>query len=157
MPSKTCCMRAAAVLAGIAALSAAGVATAGPPVIGMGSINLKQTWTVDFDTGTTGSSNYDVWFEAVNWSQMYLKPDGKALISTAMYTNAQGDAPFGYPFCEHANYGTTPQPVTPAIKDAYFCVKTNEGHVAEFKVAGISGNAAQHIPLVLHLDYTVWQ
>jgi hypothetical protein len=145
-------------LAGIALLGGASAAMAGPtpPVIRSGHMDLKQTFVADFDAGTTGAHG-GIWFEAVNWSQMDLRPQDKALISTAMYTNAQGAAPFGYPFCSHANYGTLPQPVTPAIAGAYFCVKTNGGHTAEFKVSHISGNAAHHVSLVLHLKYTLWQ
>jgi hypothetical protein len=146
----------AATFAAIAALGAAGVASADPPVLRNGHMNLKQTWVADFDTGATGDTG-DVWFEAVDWGHMDFRPKGQAQISSGMYTNAQGAAPFGYPFCAHANYAATPQPVTPAIAGAYFCVKTNAGHVAEFKVASISGDAAHHIPLVLHLSYRVWQ
>src|SRR5580658_2778107 len=131
MSALTMLGKSAAALAAIAALAAASAASSGPPpVIKSGQIAWKQTWIVDFDTGTS-SNHGDVWFEAVNWSQMDLRPQGKAQISTAMYTNAQGAPPAGYPFCAHANYGTGPQPVTtPAIKGAFFCVKTNGGHVA---------------------------
>jgi hypothetical protein len=144
----------AAALAGLAMLSAASVASAGPPVINSGQLVLKQTYTVNFDTGASGGSQPDLWFEAVNWSQMDLRPKGKAKISSAMYNGAQGGREnWNLPICDHADYGTTPQPVTPAIVGAFFCVKTNRGHTTKFQVGSVTGNAAQHIPLVLHLGF----
>jgi hypothetical protein len=129
-------------------------------VLRHGHASLSQTFSISFDTGATagtGVTGRDVWFEAVTVSQRDLRPRGSAQISTAMYANAQGAAPAGYPFCEHANYGTGPQPLTAATNHAYFCVKTNGGHVAEFKVESITGNPAHTAPLVLHLSYVTWQ
>ena len=121
-----------------------------------GFLNLKLTWTVDFDTGTTGAkAGADVWFAATDWQHLFFTPQNGARISAAHPTAGFGDRPQQYGDCADDTLVATAQPASLKVGN-FYCVRTSEGRLAEFEIAQVTGNAALRQPYELALHYTVW-
>jgi len=136
-------------IAGCAVVGLGGAGHGGAPPIPMsGKINLEPGSSFYFyrygNPRLVTPPAGDIEFEVFNPTRMDIRPLNGAMLGSAMYANAQGTGPWSPAFCAHANYGAQPQPVTPDIVGASFCVVTGYGGTAEFKVRRLPG-ARRHV------------
>lgn len=119
-------------------------AVAEPPVtLSTGPIELPQSYRVDLDTGTVGGGGADLWFHAVAAGERYLEPVNGAMLALGNGSNRGRDG------CRDAAFSTDRIRFRQALEGSYVCVRTGQGHIAQFRVNGIEGTT-------LKLGYTTW-
>ena len=119
-----------------------------PVTYSTGPIQLKQTYSADFDHGTVGTPGADLWFQAVTATQLYLKPQHGAKIAVGDRSNR------GFAGCSTASY-TSHRVVLAAVPvGSYVCMKTSQGRISQFRMNNIYG-PINHRKLAL--GYTTWQ
>lgn len=143
------------IFAGVAAIAILHGSSSGPapapaptPVTySTGPINLKQTYTANFDNGTIGGGGADIWFQAVTSSKRYLKPRNGAKMAVGDRSNR------GYAGCSVASYSAQRVKLNQFPVGSYICMKTSAGRISQFRVNAITGGAVKK----LKLGYTTWQ
>ena len=119
-----------------------------PPVHSTGLLPVPQTYNFDLDEGQVGSGpGVDIWFQAVNPVQMYLKPMNGAQLAVGNKQNR------GYSGCSVAAFSPNAVPLNTLPVGSYICAATNEGRVSQFRINGISPGS----PKTLTLGYTTWE
>lgn len=114
-----------------------------------GTGNLKQTWGVDFDSGTFNTidaSTEDMDFDAVSSNHRYLAPVGGALLAKI------GMAKPSYATCAAKSLKTTSINVKNFPTGTWFCLKTGGGRLVRFRV-----NSVHSDPGPIALTYTTWE
>jgi len=113
-----------------------------------GPVSLRQTWSVDLDTGTTGSgAGVDIWFEAVTAAERYLVPRNGASMAIA------GNRSINLAGCKAiAGYTRARLPVALFRTGLYVCVRTNEGRYSQFRVNSAAGPS----PATMEIGFTTW-
>lgn len=119
----------------------------GPRTFKSGQIQLRQTFTVDFDRDMDGSRNVDLWFQAETDDLRYLTPRNGAKIGVGNRSNR------GYAGCSRARYTTSRVSLRDIPVGSYVCVKTNEGRISQFRLNGISTGSLRY----LEIGFTTWQ
>ena len=114
-----------------------------------GTGSLKQTWGVDFDSGTfntTDASTEDMDFDAVSSNHRYLEPVGNAGLTKV------GAAKPSYATCAAKSLKTTSINVKSFPVGTWFCLRTGPGHLVRFRV-----NSVHSDPGPVSLTYTTWK
>jgi hypothetical protein len=140
--------------AAIAILTSSGATPAPTPVptpaavtFSTGPINLKQTFSANFDTGTIGGPGADLWFQAVTPVKRFLKPRNGAMMAVGDRSNR------GFAGCSSASFSYNRVNLNHIPVGSYVCMKTNAGRISQFRVNAIVGGAVKK----LKLGYTTWQ
>ncbi len=119
----------------------------GPSVHSAGTVNIPQTYIVDLDSGgLIASGPGDIWFEAATATQFYLTPVNGAKM------NVGGPVARGYAGCASVGMGGGKVNLAALAPGTHVCVRTNAGHVAEFRFNNIWGGATK----TLNITYTTW-
>jgi len=119
----------------------------GQPVHSQATVAIPQTYLIDLDNGQlTTSNNADLWFQAVNVGQLYLKPMNGAQLAVGDKSDR------GYNGCSAESYSTASVPLITLPPGSFVCAATGDGRVSEFKVISISG-----FPKTLTIAYTTWE
>ena len=114
-----------------------------------GTGNLKQTWGVDFDSGTfntINASTEDMDFDAVSLNKRYLNPAGTATLAKI------GAAKPSYATCAVKTLKTNSINVNSFPVGTWFCLKTGGGRFVRFRVDTIHSD-----PGPISLTYTTWE
>lgn len=122
--------------------------SATPPrkMLAKGDLEVRQTFLFDLDTGKlTRNGDEDLWFQAETATERYLAPRNGATIGLSR----NGD----YESCSQAEMTERPLPITKLPTNAYVCVRTNQGHLAIFRLREPVGPS----PGVLKISYIVWE
>ena len=119
-----------------------------PVTYSTGPIQLKQTYTADFDHGTVGTTGADLWFQAVTATQLYLKPQHGAKIAVGDRSNR------GFAGCSTASFTSHRVSLAAVPVGSYVCMKTSQGRISQFRMNAING-PINHRKLAL--GYTTWQ
>lgn len=95
-----------------------------------GSIDVRQTWMFDLDTGrlTKNQREADLWFEANSAARRYLTPRNGATIAV------MGARAPGYEGCARAKLSSRKVNLRKLRRGVYLCMRTNRGRVAYLKV-----------------------
>ncbi len=112
-----------------------------------GPINLKQTYTANFDNGTIGGPGADIWFQAVDSSHRYLKPRNGAKMAVGDRSNR------GFAGCSTEAFTGHRVNINHVPVGSYVCMKTNAGRISQFRVNAVYGGAVKK----MKLGYTTWQ
>ncbi len=111
-------------------------------------LTIDQTWTADLDNGRVGGrSGVDIWFQAKTATQRYITPRGGARLARV------GRQAPGYGDCKKASLGSASVPVSASTSGDYFCVRTNEGRYARFKITEPVGKSPGKLVIAL----TTWE
>ncbi len=118
-----------------------------PPVLAAdGDLDLDQTYSVDLDTGTIGSADRDLWFEAVSALEKYYTPR-----NGARFTQWGGSAP-SLSDCMGATLSTAKIPLGDVDVGDWLCYETNQGNYGRLEVEGLTPGS----PQTLKLDFKTW-
>jgi hypothetical protein len=120
----------------------------GPTTYKTGPLSIPQTYLADLDEGVViNNSTADLWFEAVNPSEMYLVPRNGARFWLGDGSNR------GYEGCSSGgSYSTARIALEDVPVGTYVCVRTNGGRYSQFRVNSITG-----YPKLLKIGYTTWE
>lgn len=110
-----------------------------------GPFSLKQTWSVDLDTGRSDGGT-DIFFQAVTASERYLVPQNGAAIAIA------GNRSVNLAGCRDLGYSRNRIPLDRFTEGTYVCVITSEGRYSQFRVNGAAGAS----PGTMEIGYTTW-
>lgn len=116
------------------------------PPLSNGKVDLDQTYSIDFDTGSiTSGSDADLWFHVVSPVEKYLEPKNgaqfKHLTTVPSLEKCQTEVlsasaiPFG----------------SMSVRD-WLCYKTDEGNVGRAEIEGITPGE----PQTIKFDYITW-
>ena len=117
-----------------------------PVVDSSGAFQLIPSARVNLDNGVLGFAGADLFYQAVNFTDVQLTPVNGAQIS---YT---GGAQRGYWGCSAAAFSNAPVPQAAIAIGDYVCVLTDQGRIAEFQI-----NNVGLIFRALWISYTTWQ
>ena len=117
-----------------------------PPVHSSGTLQWGGPLTADFDTGMVGLFGGDLKLAAPDLVNLLLIPQPGAQIS---FTNG---AQRGYLGCSAAAFSSNPVPLGALSAGDYVCVRTDQGHISEFRINSIGA-----VLSVLSVSYTTWQ
>ncbi len=118
-----------------------------PAVASAGTVNIPQTYIVDLDSGALiASGPGDIWFEAATPTLFFLTPVNGAKM------NVGGPTARGYAGCAGAAYGGGKVNMASVPPGTHVCVRTNSGHVSEFRVNNVWGAPTR----TLNISYTTW-
>lgn len=117
-----------------------------PRTLVTGPFSLKQTWSVDLDSGSSGGAGADIFFEAVTATERYLTPQNGAALAII-----NGGAT-GRTACEAQNFTRGRTPLNRLPEGTYVCVITSEGRYSQFRV----NRAAGASPGTMEIGYTTW-
>ncbi len=115
-----------------------------------GNIALRQTYSADLENGAIGSApGADLWFEAVTASEIYLTPRNGARMAPGDLSvrGRAGCGAAGTPYAAD-RIALSALPVGSSV-----CVRTNEGHYAEIRIAALTPAS----PRILSLQYATWR
>jgi hypothetical protein len=105
-----------------------------------GPIQLRQTFTVDFDAGRTAAgSASDLWFQAVTARELYLTPINGATMWVGNRSNRN------YAGCVNGIFTNTRVPLADVPVGSYVCMKTNQDRISQFRVNSISAGSPKQI------------
>lgn len=110
-----------------------------------GSVELRQTYQLDLDSGRVGSSGSDLWFRALSPLELYLEPTGGARLAF-MGGGGRQD-------CRDANLSSDRVALGRVNIGTVFCYRTGEGRLGQFRVTGFSNQGQTRI---MTLDYETW-
>ncbi len=102
-----------------------------PTVYRQGTLRLPITWIADLDKGEIvfgPLEPHDVWFQAVTPTEWYLTPEGGRLAMS-------GTSAPGYDGCSVAPLRYDRIPMGNLSVGLYLCAITDEGRIAELRVA----------------------
>lgn len=112
-----------------------------------GSVELRQTFQVDFENGRTGSGGgADLWFRAVTSSELYLEPLNGARIA---WMGGEG----GRRDCREADLRGERISLGRVNVGTTICYRTDQGRLGQFRVTGFSNTGGGR---VIRLDYETW-
>ena len=123
-----------------------GVLRPAPRTLSMGPLSVPQTYVFDLDEGHVGG-NGDIWFHAVTNTELYLEPRGGAQMAVGDRSNR------GYAGCSAESFSTTRVALSAVPVGSYVCVRTDQGHISQFRMNAISSGS----PKTLSIGYTTWQ
>lgn len=113
--------------------------------IASGRVDLKQTYTLDLDTGRSpGGADADLWFEAKTPTARALTPRNGALMAIVKSLSPGRDG------CLKAALSSKSAPLETLRDGDFICVRTNIGAIAEVRIVGAPG-------VVLPLAFTTWR
>jgi hypothetical protein len=95
-----------------------------PTPIRTGQLEVPQTWTVDFDSGSVGSGSTDIWFNAQTATIRNIVVAGNArtaFLGPGGSTDPQACA---------GRFGTAPIPFLDMVVGSVLCVQTTDGRIA---------------------------
>jgi hypothetical protein len=117
-------------------------------VLSSGKIDLKQTNTLDLDTGTVApsSGDRDVWFNAVSASEKYFVPQ-----NGAEFRN-MGDSVPDFDDCDSASLSSSQIDLDDLSEGDWLCYGTSLGNLGRLEIEGITSGTPQY----LNLDYRTW-
>jgi hypothetical protein len=110
-----------------------------------GSVELRQTYQMDLDSGRVGGSGSDLWFHALSPVDLYLEPVGGARLAF-MGGGGRQD-------CRDANLSGDRVALGRVNVGTVFCYRTGEGRLGQFRVTGFSNQGQTRI---MTLDYETW-
>jgi hypothetical protein len=114
-------------------------------VVGMGKLQVPQTYLFDLDKGVVSEAGADVWFEAKTDDELYLTPQHNAMLAPGDYSKRDFDG------CKAADYSAERIWLKKIPKDAFICIRTSDGRVGSFHIDGLSRTS----PRMLSLNYAV--
>lgn len=109
-----------------------------------GSVELRQTYQLDLDSGRVGGGGSDLWFRAQSPLELYLEPTGGARL--ALMGGGRQD-------CRDANLSSDRVALGRVNIGTVFCYRTGEGRLGQFRVTGFSNQGQTRI---MTLDYETW-
>lgn len=114
-----------------------------------GDIALRQTYMIDLETGAPGAGA-DIWFEAATATEIYLSPRNGArfLLGDLSVRGRTGCGATSTMHYSADRIALSALPVGSSV-----CVRTNEGHYAEIRIAALTPTS----PRVLSLHYVTWR
>lgn len=121
-----------------------------PSVISTGAIELSPGGAVNLDNGVVGPSGADLSYEG-GLANLRLAPINGARISFTDGTQ-RGIATAGIASCASAAFVTTPVPLAAVSPGDYVCMRTDVGHISEFRINNIGGVLRR-----LSISYTTWR
>ncbi len=118
------------------------------PVLSSGKFDLKQTYSVDLDTGETAPSSgaRDLWFRAVSASEKYLVPQNSAQVKH------MGSSPPSLADCMSASLSTASISLDDISEGSWLCYITNQGNYGRLEIEDILSNGTQ----TLKIDHKTW-
>lgn len=114
-----------------------------PVTYSTGPISLQQTFAVDLDTGGTGASGADIWYQAVNAGEKYLTPRNGAQLALGDRSNRGRDG------CAVASFSGNRIALWEMPVGSYVCARTDQGRISQFRLNGYTGTT-------MELGYTTW-
>jgi len=121
-----------------------------PPIGGLlaiqasGTVDLRQTFALDLDSGAETRRGADVWYQAVTERQKYLSPMAPARMSLGT------GRPVGLSGCRSARYSDVNISLSDLPVGTHACVLTGDGRYSEIRVDGFRGTT-------MSLSYTTWR
>lgn len=116
-----------------------------PSVISAAQVDLPLNWSVNVDTGRTGSGAFagaDFSQQGTGASRVIFRQNGAQL-------SLGGRSQRGYSGCLAASYSNS-VPVSAIMSGKTVCVKTNRGNISEFWLIGARGTT-------LGIKYRTWR
>lgn len=111
-----------------------------------GSVELRQTFQVDLDSGRVGGGGADVWFHAVSPVELYIEPIGGARIANVGGGGGRRD-------CRDADLRGARIPLGDLNIGSTVCYRTGDGRMGQFRVTGFSSMGPSR---VMRIDYETW-
>jgi beta-lactam-binding protein with PASTA domain len=119
-----------------------------PVVLRQGTLSIRQTFTADLDSGTTGAGDgSDLWFRAETATVRFLEPRGGATLAS------MGTREPGVRGCKAASLGVARIPIDNLRPGTFVCVKTTQGAFAQLRILKAAGPS----PGTLEVGYVVWR
>lgn len=117
-----------------------------------GTFVIAQTFGMDFDALSDNPGRFDIWFEAVRESEMYLTPMRKSKIAMVTTTEASPEA------CLKANLQQKKISFSQLREGEHLCVVSNEGRYADLRIDRIKPATARtkEGSAALTVTYTIW-
>jgi len=118
-----------------------------------GTFVIAQTYGMDFDALSDNPGRFDIWFEAVRESEMYLTPLRRskvALLDTVSEASAET--------CVKADLQQKKIPFAELREGKHVCVVSNEGRYADLRIDKIKPPTAptREGSAALTVTYTIW-
>lgn len=120
--------------------------TVAPEPILFGTVNLRQTFTLNLSPGED-ASQHDIWFEAETSRNLFLTD-----LNGASFGSITRRAS-GYAGCREAGLGISRMSIRLFQPGNFFCIQTRDGRVGEVQVDRVSGDAGNR---VIPMSYKVW-
>jgi len=112
-----------------------------------GSVELRQTYQLDLDSGRTGGSGgADLWFHAVSPLELYLEPVGGARMAFMGGGGGRQD-------CRDAALTSDRVSLARVNVGTTFCYRTGDGRMGQFRVTGFNN---QGPTTTMMLDFQTW-
>lgn len=109
-----------------------------------GSVELRQTYQLDLDSGRVGGGGSDLWFHAITPLDLYLEPVGGARM--AWVGGGRQD-------CRDVVLTTDRVTLARVNVGTTFCYRTGEGRLGQFRVTGFTNQGQTRIMM---LDFETW-
>lgn len=111
-----------------------------------GSVELRQTYQMDLDSGRVGGGGSDLWFHALSPMELYLEPVGGARLAFMGGGGGRQD-------CREADLNSDRVSLGRVNVGSVFCYRTGEGRLGQFRVTGFSNQGPSR---TMMLDYETW-
>lgn len=113
-----------------------------------GAFTVRGTYNIDFDAGAEASgAAAEFWYEVFRDNETYFTPRNGARIAIL------GAAEPGYSGCTSATYTDARTRIEGTTGGHWFCVRTNEGRVGQFRIDGIDRFAR---PRTMTITFATW-
>ncbi len=111
---------------------------AAPVTLSSGPMNLQEGYRGDLDNGDYNAGRgADIWYQIASPAEKYLAPVNGATLAFGNGSNR------GASGCSVAGFSSARIPLWSLPVGSYVCVKTNLGHISQFRLNGYAGNTIQ--------------
>lgn len=111
---------------------------AAPVTLSSGPMNLQEGYRGDLDNGDYNAGRgADIWYQIASPVEKYLAPVNGATLAFGNGSNR------GSAGCSVASFSSAKIPLWSLPVGSYVCVKTNLGHISQFRLNGYAGNTIQ--------------
>jgi hypothetical protein len=135
-------------------------ATKPPAVQADGTLDLQETSLIDFENGKIVANQNlgaDLWFEATQPGQRFLTPVSGAAISKVETFQSRSHGLREYAGCAVAAFSKVRVPLSAVPVGGYVCVRTRDGHIAQFHLISIAGDPKGTNWITLKIGYATWK
>lgn len=116
------------------------------PHLSDGKVDLEQSYSIDFDSGTiTSGSDSDLWFHVVSAVEKYLEPQNGAQFKKMSAVPSLSD-------CQAEVLSASAIPFGSVSVGNWLCYKTDDGNVGRAEFEGITSGD----PQTIKFDHVTW-
>jgi hypothetical protein len=114
-----------------------------------GTFTVRGTYNIDFDAGAEApAAAADFWYEVIRDNETYFTPRNGARIAVLRTTEP------GYSGCTAATYTTARTRIESTTGGHWFCVRTSEGRIAQFRIDGVDRFSR---PRTMTITFATWR